>query len=293
MIYETNISDYYKVIQSSDECSYKYILGKLKDASEVYIMTFGNTKENRSLVKSLANINAKIKMISDIESDYTVKPEELYNNVNGGFNFDKNTKIIMTEKAVFIGTENDNLNCGFLTIDLDVVDQIRENLFRKSDGNTKKYIGFEFTRLQITCMNYYSRVNRILEDIIKGAFKEDEKGNGYYNIVSAQINFNDLEWIKNTVDEFISTIKNVKEDGLRDNLDEAFDKENLQKLKVLCDNDEAMKKLSNLNSSTEEKREVLAAEAEKEICSLYEKLSVFQEELYGIVEVMIDAKTKQ
>ena len=49
MIFETNISDYYKVVQSSDECCYKYILGKLQEAKEIYIMAFGNSREIFSL----------------------------------------------------------------------------------------------------------------------------------------------------------------------------------------------------------------------------------------------------
>lgn len=36
-------------------------------------------------------------------------------------------------------------------------------------------------------MNYYSKINRIIEDIISGAFKEDEKGNGFYNSNDAHI----------------------------------------------------------------------------------------------------------
>ena len=60
MIFETNISDYYKVVQSSDECCYKYILGKLQEAKEIYIMAFGKSQRNIQLMDSLKSLKVKI-----------------------------------------------------------------------------------------------------------------------------------------------------------------------------------------------------------------------------------------
>ena len=60
-------------------------------------------------------------------------------------------------------------------------------------------------------MNYYSKINRIIEDIISGAFKEDEKGNGFYNSNDAHIKSDDIKWIHKTIDEFNITLANIKE----------------------------------------------------------------------------------
>ena len=289
MIFETNISDYYKVVQSGDECCYKYILTKLKEASEIYIMTFGNTERNMELLELLKDLKAQIKIITDINLE-EYKNIEKVNNISRYFNLDKNSKIIMTEKAAFIGAEQGNFSTGFLTIDTDVVDELKDNLFTEENG---LYKGYEFTKIQVIFMTYYSKINRIIEDIIKGAFKEDEKGNGFYNCNNASIKFEDIKWINKTIDEFNDTIKSIKEAELKKALEDTFNKENIINLKDICANDGYMMKLSNLNEDETEKRKELSIKAEKEITELYDKLSIFGEELYGVVEQMIDIKVNQ
>ena len=54
-----------------------------------------------------------------------------------------------------------------------------------------------------------------------------------------------------------------------------------------------MMKLANLGVDDIEKRKEFSLKAEKDITELYDKLSIFNEELYGVVEQMIDIKTKQ
>lgn len=289
MIFETNISDYYKVVQSGDECCYKYILGKLKEAKEIYIMAFGNSERNIQLMDSLKTLKGKITLISDID---TIQGENIkrINKINSSFNLDKNSKIIMTERAAFIGAEERSFSTGFLTIDSDIVDELRDNLFTERDS---VYKGYEFTKIEIIFMNYYSKINRIIEDIISGAFKEDEKGNGFYKTNDAHIKSDDIRWINKTIDEFNITISNIKEGELKRALEDTFDKENIRALKKICVADGDMIKLANLALDDIEKRKELSVKAEKDITELYDKLSIFNEELYGVVEQMIDIKTKQ
>ena len=279
MIFETNISDYYKVVQSSDECCYKYILGKLQEAKEIYIMAFGKSQRNIQLMDSLKSLKGKITVISDID---TIKGENIKRI--------KNSKIIMTEKAAFIGAEEGSFSTGFLTIDSDVVDELRDNLFTEK-GDV--YKGYEFTKIEIIFMNYYSKINRIIEDIISGAFKEDEKGNGFYNSNDAHIKSDDIKWIHKTIDEFNITLANIKEVELKKALEDTFDAENISALKEICISDGNMMKLANLSLDDMEKRREFSVKAEKEITELYDKLSIFNEELYGVVEQMIDIKTRQ
>lgn len=289
MIFETNISDYYKVVQSSDECCYKYILGKLQEAKEIYIMAFGKSQRNIQLMDSLKSLKGKITVISDID---TIKGENIkrINKINSSFNLDKNSKIIMTERAAFIGAEEGSFSTGFLTIDSDVVDELRDNLFTEKE---EVYKGYEFTKIEIIFMNYYSKINRIIEDIISGAFKEDEKGNGFYNSNDAHIKSDDIKWVHKTIDEFNITLANIKEVELKKALEDTFDKENISALKQICISDGNMMKLANLSLDDVEKRKELSIKAEKEITELYDKLSIFNEELYGVVEQMIDIKTRQ
>ena len=279
MIFETNISDYYKVVQSSDECCYKYILGKLQEAKEIYIMAFGKSQRNIQLMDSLKSLKGKITVISDID---TIKGENIkrINKIDSSFNLDKNSKIIMTEKAAFIGAEEGSFSTGFL----------RDNLFTEKED---VYKGYEFTKIEIIFMNYYSKINRIIEDIISGAFKEDEKGNGFYNSNDAHIKSDDIKWIHKTIDEFNITLANIKEVELKKALEDTFDKENISALKEICISDGNMMKLANLSLDDMEKRREFSIKAEKEITELYDKLSIFNEELYGVVEQMIDIKTRQ
>lgn len=289
MIFETNISDYYKVVQSGDECCYKYILGKLQEATEIYIMAFGNSERNIQLMDSLKTLNSKITLISDID---TIKGENIkrINKIENSFNLDNKSKIIMTERAAFIGAEEGSFSTGFLTIDSEVVDELKNNLFTEKED---AYKGYEFTKIEIIFMNYYSKINRIIEDIISGAFKEDEKGNGFYNRNDAYIKSDDIKWLHKTIDEFNMTLAKIKEVELKKALEDTFDQENISALKNICVSEGAMSELANLSIDDQEKRKELSLKAEKEITELYDKLSIFNEELYGVVEQMIDIKTKQ
>ena len=196
----------------------------------------------------------------------------------------------MTERAAFIGAEEGSFSTGFLTIDSDVVDELRDNLFTEKED---VYKGYEFTKIEIIFMNYYSKINRIIEDIISGAFKEDEKGNGFYNSNDAHIKSDDIKWVHKAIDEFNITLANIKEVELKKALEDTFDKENISALKQICISDGNMMKLANLSLDDVEKRKELSVKAEKEITELYDKLSIFNEELYGVVEQMIDIKTRQ
>ena len=238
---------------------------------------------------SLKSLKGKITVISDID---TIKGENIkrINKIDSSFNLDKNSKIIMTERAAFIGAEEGSFSTGFLTIDSDVVDELRDNLFTEKED---VYKGYEFTKIEIIFMNYYSKINRIIEDIISGAFKEDEKGNGFYNSNDAHIKSDDIKWVHKTIDEFNITLANIKEVELKKALEDTFDKENISALKQICISDGNMMKLANLSLDDVEKRKELSVKAEKEITELYDKLSIFNEELYGVVEQMIDIKTRQ
>ena len=233
-------------------------------------MAFGKSQRNIQLMDSLKSLKGKITVISDID---TIKGENIkrINKINSSFNLDKNSKIIMTERAAFIGAESGNFSTGFLTIDSDIVDELRDNLFTEGDS---AYKGYEFTKIEIIFMSYYSKINRIIEDIISGAFKEDEKGNGFYNSNDAYIKSDDIKWINKTIDEFNITLANIA-------------------LKNICVVDSEMMKLANLGLDDIEKRKEFSLKAEKDITELYDKLSIFNEELYGVVEQMIDIKTKQ
>jgi len=61
----------------------------------------------------------------------------------------------MTERAAFIGAEEGSFSTGFLTIDSDVVDELRDNLFTEK-GDV--YKGYEFTKIEIIFIKYLYRL---------------------------------------------------------------------------------------------------------------------------------------
>ena len=86
MIFETNISDYYKVVQSSDECCYKYILGKLQEAKEIYIMAFGKSQRNIELMDSLKTQDDMEYSIDNARGSLIAEINELRADVEGETN---------------------------------------------------------------------------------------------------------------------------------------------------------------------------------------------------------------
>jgi hypothetical protein len=172
--------------------------------------------------------------------------------------------------------------------DLKVIERIKEKLFEEKSDFRTEYTS-EFINLEITFMNYYLKVNRILENIISGAFKEDSKGDGYYNKVTAKIRDNDLETLAEIITKYNEKLSNIEDTNLKEALAKSNNQENLNKLKVLCEKDGKMKELSNLDEVEGEDRKRLSVEAEEEILSLYERISVFTEEVFVIIEEMIEA----
>ena len=98
--------------------------------------------------------------------------------------------------------------------DFKIIQLIKEKLFKEESHLATLYT-LEFIDLEIIFMNYYSKVNRVLENIVCGAFKEDDKGNGYYNETTAKISFNDLEMLANVVVEYNEKLSNIENEKFK------------------------------------------------------------------------------
>ncbi|PRR82781.1 hypothetical protein [Clostridium vincentii] len=293
MLFTSKLNDKYEVVQSNGECCYEGILAEFRNSSNIYIMMFKDFKRNLLVSKLLNRVGpeVKVKFISDIESKYTTNPMQ-FKDLKDELNFDEHSKIIMTDRVVYIGTANhpsegNKLECGFIITDSNIIQLIKEKLFKEKSKLSTLHT-LEVIELEISFINYYCKVNRVLENIISGAFKEDDKGNGYYNETEARINGDDLVMLANVVVDYINKLAKIEDASLKELLNKANDMKNLESLKTLCDKDGKMKELSKLGSIGGQARSVLAEESADEILDLYERVSLFSEELYSVIEKMVE-----
>jgi len=294
MLFRSKLNYKCEVIQSNGECCYEDILKRFKNSSEIYVMMFKDFKRNLVVAKLLDRVSpeVKVKFISDIESNHTTSPSE-YKSINDELCFDEHSKLIMTDEVVYLGTANhpyegNDFECGFMISDFKIIQLIKEKLFKEESHLSTLYT-LEFIDLEIILMNYYSKVNRVLENIVCGAFKEDDKGNGYYNETTAKISFNDLEMLANVVVEYTEKISNIENKDLKEALAKVNNMENLKALKSLCDKDGKMKELSKLENTDGQARSLLSEESQDEILDLYERVALFGEELFAVIEKMVEA----
>lgn len=294
MLTRSKFNEKYEVMQSNGECCYVDILKRFNCSSKIYVMMFNDFKRNLEVAKLLDRLSTEVKVnfISDIESKYTTSPKE-YKNIDDELSFDSHSKIIMTDELVYLGTANhpsegNDFECGFMISDIKMIERIKEKLFKEKSDLITMYTE-EFIDLVIIFMNYYAKVNRILENIVCGAFIEDSKGVGYYNENTAKINFSDLEFLIEVVVEYNKKLSEIENKKLKEVLGKVNNIENLEALEYLCNKDGKMKELSKLEDTKGEERRLLSVDSEEEILDLYERVALFSEELYAVIEKMVEA----
>jgi len=294
MLFRNKFNDKYEVIQSNGECCYVDILKMFPYSAKIYVMMFKDFKRNLVVSNLLDKLDLEVKVafISDIESKNTINPKE-YKDINDELSFDEYSKVIMTDEIAYLGTANhpsegNDFECGFMISDIKIIEIIKEKLFKEKSDFVTAFTE-EFIDLEITFMNYYVKVNRVLENIVYGAFKEDSKGNGYYNEIAAKINFDDLELLIAVVTEYNNKLSNIESKKLKAAIDTVSNMENLKALKDLCQKDGKMKELSNLEDIYGETRSSISKESEEEILDLYERVALFSEELFAVIEKMVEA----
>lgn len=294
MLTRSNFNGRYEVIQSNGECCYLDILQRFNSSSKIYVMMFKDFKRNLEVSRLLDKLYTEVKVdfISDIESKYTTNPKE-YKNIDDELSFDSHSKIIMIDDLVYLGTANhpsegNDFECGFMISDSKILDRIKEKIFKEESNLITMYTE-EFIDLEIIFMNYYAKVNRILENIVRGAFIEDDKGVGYYNENTAKINFSDLQILTDVAVEYNKKLSEIEHGKLKEAIGKINNKENIEDLKSLCNKEGKMKELSKLENTNGEERRLLSVDSEEEILDLYEKVALFSEELYSVIERMVEA----
>lgn len=199
---------------------------------------------------------------------------------------DNKVKYILNENNVFMVVEDEKFQCGFYVKDEKVIRKIQLDIF-KEDVNLNSEYTDEFIDIIIKYMNTYMKASRVSESILKGAFKEDEKGNGYFRDNDAFLNIKDIEELKDIITKYINDINSLENQDLKGFFNKLSNKENVERLLNMADEDNNIRKLANLNS--EDNRIDFCKNAEEEIFELYERLAAFQEEVLGILEEIIAA----
>lgn len=188
---------------------------------------------------------------------------------------------ILSDDCIYLGTESQEFQCGFVVKDKKVEDKIKRDIFNEDVTLDSEYTD-EFIDMMINYMNSFVIVNRLDESILRTAFKEDEDGNGFYDSQNASLDINDLHKIKSIVESYLKRILAIENQELKEFFLKAIDEENAKSLLELCNGEKII-------GLTKEDRKNLIAEAEKDVLDLYERLAGFQEEIIGIFEEIIEA----
>ncbi len=216
-----------KFVFSKNELGYQEVLDEMSDAKEITIITYNISDHHNHLINCLkhANDDCEINIITNIpsrwESYYNeqyrerarrkinlymtkLNPEKFAQKVSVYFDFSNHGKIIMTDKIVYIGSENysdeseQNTEFGFLSRDNNFIDYLKNEVFPEVKLNSAPYYEQDFTKLlfeaTLIISALFNAKNRLHEEIYFP--HEDIDGEWYYNDTESTLSLKTLEDIK-------------------------------------------------------------------------------------------------
>ena len=221
----------YELILSQGECGYQTILDDFENANEIHIVTYNISRQDRSLLESLKQLDdsVDVKIITNIPSRFenyfsegnrnnargniqyylsNLRPDQYQLNFLAFFNFSNHSKIIMTENIAYIGSANyssesaRNIECGFITRDSCIINQIKEIFIGAIQEDSVRYYGNLLSELEITFMSFYTRIEVLFKDIFYNVLSEDVNGMGRYNSFDPYIRVDSFEGLINLIEEY-------------------------------------------------------------------------------------------
>ncbi len=160
---------------AKDEFSYQEVLDSFEKAKYINILTFNiSSKYNYELTNKLKNLNENcmVNIVTNIPNRFYVykgknkevkkyrkkiaketvrnyierlNPEKFKCNLNTYFNFDNHGKIIMTNSIAYVGSANfssesmKNIETGFLSKDLELINYLNDEFFPSIINNSRNY----------------------------------------------------------------------------------------------------------------------------------------------------------
>ncbi|HYF81733.1 MAG TPA: phospholipase D-like domain-containing protein [Clostridia bacterium] len=190
---EIKINDEVKIIMTRDEFGYEDVLETLDDAEFVRIVTYNISKESDDLIKKLeafpvdkdviiiTNIPGRFKTYTssfarkkakDTIDTYIerLNPEKYDADIKTFFNFGNHSKIIMTDKAAYIGSANfsdeskHNNECGTIIKDKRVIKDINEIFVQMQIDEAVPYYSSKFMKTYVMISNLLTQAEIYYEE---------------------------------------------------------------------------------------------------------------------------------
>lgn len=228
---EYTISDS-KFVFSKNELGYQEVIDEMPSAKEITIITYNISDKQDYLINCLKNTSddCEINIITNIPTRWEyyyadsyrerarqkinfymskLDPQKFGNNVEVLFNFSNHGKIIMTDKIVYIGSENfseeseKNTEFGIISKDVNFIGYLKNVIFEDVKSDSATYYEYNYTSLLFEATMIISAIfnakNCLYEEIY--FLHDDIDGEWYYyNDTEATLSPRTLDNVKNIIE---------------------------------------------------------------------------------------------
>ena len=228
---EYTISDS-KFVFSKNELGYQEVIDEMPSAKEITIITYNISDKQDYLINCLKNTSddCEINIITNIPTRWEyyyadsyrerarqkinfymskLDPQKFGNNVEVLFNFSNHGKIIMTDKIVYIGSENfseeseRNTEFGIISKDVNFIGYLKNVIFEDVKSDSATYYEYNYTSLLFEATMIISAIfnakNCLYEEIY--FLHDDIDGEWYYyNDTEATLSPRTLDNVKNIIE---------------------------------------------------------------------------------------------
>lgn len=228
---EYTISDS-KFVFSKNELGYQEVIDEMPSAKEITIITYNISDKQDYLINCLKNTSddCEINIITNIPTRWEyyyagsyrerarqkinfymskLDPQKFGNNVEVLFNFSNHGKIIMTDKIVYIGSENfseeseKNTEFGIISKDVNFIGYLKNVIFEDVKSDSATYYEYNYTSLLFEATMIISAIfnakNCLYEEIY--FLHDDIDGEWYYyNDTEVTLSPRTLDNVKNIIE---------------------------------------------------------------------------------------------
>lgn len=202
-----------KFVFSKNELGYQEVLDAMPDAKEIVVITYNISERYNQLIKHIQSVGdtCKVSIITNIPSrwdDYfgdafrkkaqnkiniymsKLSPEKFGHMSSVFFDFSNHGKIVMTDKIVYIGSENyseesaNNTEFGFISKDASLIEYIHSEVLPEIEKDAVPYYEYDYTSLvleaNMALAAIFNAKNCLYEEVYR--LHDDIDGEWYYYI---------------------------------------------------------------------------------------------------------------
>lgn len=194
-----------KFVYTINECGYDEVIEQFPTSKEIYIMTYNISSNRNELMNALngSGEDCKVYIISNIPQRFgsyfspqarqsarnrinlymrTLSPENFESRVMPYFNFNNHSKIILSDKNVYVGSANysiesrENYESGFVSYDKEFIAFLKEEVFKLTIDNSEPYFNNLFARFNILILNIYTQLFNLNTKFEENFYHYEERG---------------------------------------------------------------------------------------------------------------------